>query len=594
MQAVKKILSFAVLTFFIIFTIILSCDKDNNIIDPGEDTYTISGKVVNTGGTGSRNITITIIGTGVEESTITDSLGTYSFDGLLTGEYTITPLRERLIFPTSTEVSITDSNVEVDNFYLSFLSKENSDESVIVGKILDSDTNPISEVVVKVITQPFDPKRGGSGYTNRYGFYLASGSRDSRIIRNESYMVVPNKNWYNYTFSPDTSYVTPTEMFTEVNFTATYHGEPLHSISGRIVDTDGNGVYSNFIYIHNEENILETYFPSTRISTDIDGFYRFSELKDGKYIFRWVISSGIGAAQVTIIETVILDGEDVIMPDQVNIYIGSTKYVFSGKVLDSEGNGIPGVKVSFPMIGDMVTDAEGFYTTGDKNFQYRVDTFDSKKIFIIPSKSGFSFIPDTTYVTYEWQKGVEFAELVVPDIIGFDWGIYTAEDYFPLNPGSAWTYMRTVDNGEPYDHNVSVIGTETQNGTTYSQMSTDFPGDFNTYRIEDNNVYALSDGEEKLFLKFGLPSGTEWIIDYIRVYTCKTTFLGAETIEVTAGTFTDCLHFEAIITYGATSYESLNMWFARDIGLARAVKVIVSYDRLVETITDELKEYDVE
>ncbi|MBT4483799.1 MAG: hypothetical protein HOC71_09000 [Candidatus Latescibacteria bacterium] len=564
-----------VFVIFLTVIIFLSCEKEkeNTIVGPEGDTYTVSGRVLGAHGYPLLGyITFAIIGTDVEESTMTDSLGAYSFEGLPAGEYTITPAFEGYFFPLSTEVIIIDSDVTVNNFY-----SWPGGESIIVGKILDIDANPVSQVNVLVTQQPFNPKREGSGSTNQYGFYWASGS----LIRNESYMVVPDKSGYNYTFSPDTSYVTPTELFTEVNFIATYSGKPLHSISGRIVDTDGNGVSSLHIYL-NAENNKE----SLHISTDKDGFYTFHGLQNGTYI----LGSG---GEIGIIHVHIdVYGVDVIMSDLVFLYRYPTKYVFSGSVFDNSGNGIPGVKVLIPIVGYLETNEEGYYSTSEANYHFPVDEFGvSKNISFTPSKNGFSFTPDTTWVTAEWQKGVEFAELVVPDIIGFDWGVYKADDYFPLGTGSSWIYERTTDGGEPYEHSVSVTGTEAVYGITYSLMSSGYPGYYSSYRIENNTVYTHSENEEKEYLRFGVVKGSEWVIDSIRENVFTGTFLDIETVEVPAGTFEDCLHFEVNLPLGDISYEKTDLWFARDVGLVRAEKVVVSMSEVIETITDALKNY---
>ena len=468
----QKLFSVAILTLCITILLVYSCDKDKekSIVGPVEDTYTISGKVVTDRAYSFRNLTVTLIGTSVEDTTITDKWGTYSFDGLPAGKYIITPSKEGYeFFLSSAEASITGTNVNIDDF-IGWYDRENVENGDIIGKIVDTDNKPVWGVNVQVFPYPQKTDK-----TSEYGYYYIHNT----LILNAPYQIVPVKEGYNYTFSPDTSYVTPTEQVTVVHFTASYSGSPLHSISGRIVDAGGNGVFSS-IWLVREKGLGESYHSKT----DKDGFYTFCDLKDGTYILRVLAN----IAQ----ETIIVDGKDVIMPE-----------------------------------------------------------------------------------------------------IECEWCNCEAEDYFPLKTGSSWIYDRTINDGRTFDYTVSVTDTISHNGTTYSQMSIDFPGDFNTYRIGHNTVYALSEGEEKLFLQFGIYSGDEWIIDYIQDYTCKGTFLGAESIEVPAGTYTGCLHIETIITYGSTTHESLNMWFARDIGLVKAMKVIVSYGKLIETITDELKECDV-
>ena len=88
----KKLFSVTILTLCITLILVYSCDKDKekSIVGPGEDTYTISGRVIyNSNPLG--NITIFLIGSGIEKSSMTDSLGMYTFDGLPAGDYTLAP-----------------------------------------------------------------------------------------------------------------------------------------------------------------------------------------------------------------------------------------------------------------------------------------------------------------------------------------------------------------------------------------------------------------------------------------------------------------------------------------------------------------------
>ena len=197
---------------------------------------------------------------------MTDSLGVYSFEGLPEGEYTITPLKEGFIFfPSNVEVSITDSNVSIE-YFICWESDENATISEIWGKIIDKDNNPVWGVNVQLFPNPNPQEVGAikSCKTPRNGILRLSGGP---ISTNKSYQVVPTKEGYSYTFSPDTSYVIPTESVTVVHFTAIYPGSSLHSISGRAVDVEGNGVFLPVISLTGEDG-FEQYYSST----DKDGF----------------------------------------------------------------------------------------------------------------------------------------------------------------------------------------------------------------------------------------------------------------------------------------------------------------------------------
>jgi hypothetical protein len=180
----KKVFSVTLLTFILVFTISISCDKDKekSIVGPGEDTYTISGRVIQDDGTIISNIFVTIIGTSIKETTIIDRWGTFSFEGLPTGDYILTPFnggfQKYKFYPSNKEISITYSNVKVDDFCTWY----SENESEIIGKILDIDNHPVCKVAVRVSSQTVVRH----GLTNCYGFYRVRG----KIVRNESYKVV--------------------------------------------------------------------------------------------------------------------------------------------------------------------------------------------------------------------------------------------------------------------------------------------------------------------------------------------------------------------------------------------------------------------
>ncbi|MBT4483798.1 MAG: carboxypeptidase regulatory-like domain-containing protein [Candidatus Latescibacteria bacterium] len=477
----RKHFSIPVFVIFLTVIIFLSCDKDKekSIVGPVEDTFTISGRVFDQKGQPFRNITINLVGSVIKKSKLTGSLGDYSFDGLPVGDYTITPSKEGYRFsPFFAKVRITDSNRNVDDL-IGWAVRVNVEIGGIIGKIIDTDKKPVWGVYAQLFPDPDSLENGPlkTSKTNEYGYYSLSYS----VFLNNSYKIVPIKEGYNYTFSPDSSYVTPINQITIVNFIALYSGLPLHSISGRIFDIGGNSVNFSPIELTGEEE-SERYC----LSTDKDGFYTFDDLIDGTYILWAPFVFGLPR------ETIIVDGVDIIMPDLIEL--------------------------------NMVA--------------------------------------------------------------------YSAEDYFPIGAGSSWTYERTTDEGEPTDHTVSVTGTETANDKAYTVMSSGYPAYFNSYRIENNTVYVLAEDEDKTFLKFGVRWDSEWVVDSIRGNILTGTFIDIETVSVSAGTFEDCLHFELNLPLGDISYEKTDLWFARDIGLVKAEKVVVSMGEVMETVTDVLKSLD--
>ncbi|MBT4484486.1 MAG: hypothetical protein HOC71_12510 [Candidatus Latescibacteria bacterium] len=530
-------------------------------------------------------MTVYLTGNVFHDSTLTDSGGNYSFSGLQEGNYTITTLKidfnyqvsssgfNYVFSPSSKKVSI-KNDVVVEDIFVTALYNSYY-QYVIGGRIFDTNGEPVEHVSIKCI-DTINNTTAYDAHTDSEGCYRAWFE-----IKDKSYVLIPEKEGYEYTFSPDSCVVTIEENLNICNFTAEYVGPPFHTISGRLDGIDYE--YLNDIWrirLYDGAN----YYNSGVDSTEC---YNFSVLKDGIYT---LIPDDIYPYTFDAL-TVTVEGEDVIIPDIILSYIGPTKYVFSGYVIDNSGNGIPGVNVLITLVGYLETNEEGYYSMSETNNHFSVDELDeSKTISFIPLKNGFSFTPDTTYVTYEWQKGVEFAEIEVPDIIGFYWG---AEDYFPLDAASTWIYERTIDGGKSVDHTVSVTGIETVNDKTYSLMSSGYSDYFTAFRIEKNTVNTHAEDKDKEYLKFGVERGSKWAITSIRGKILSATFIDIESVSVPAGTFEVCLHFELNLPLGNISYEKTDLWYARDVGLVRAEKTVVSMGEVMETVTDILKDYEI-
>ncbi len=90
---------------------------------------------------------------------------------------------------------------------------------------------------------------------------------------------------------------------------------------------------------------------------------------------------------------------------------------------------------------------------------------------------------------------------------------------------------------------------------------------------------------------FGTPILTVWEKRSIYgTYTRTGTFLGTDTVETSAGTFENCVHFESKVMYGETSYDSYDLWYVSGVGLVKSVKIVENYGRRLEYVVDELKE----
>ncbi|MBT4485297.1 MAG: carboxypeptidase regulatory-like domain-containing protein [Candidatus Latescibacteria bacterium] len=576
----KKIFSVITLTLFITITLMFSCSRDDTIGPPNieESRYSLSGKVINSSGFAADSVTVNITGRNINETILTDFHGQYFLSGLPNGDYTVTPLKTEHVFsPQSRKVKISDIDKDIEEF-IGVVVDEN--EYSVVGRIASAYNLPINRFTARI--KEFDDSTNEiiNSYVatvNTNGFF-----NFSKAVKNKRYLIYPEAN-SNYSFSPDSCYVTIQENVTVCNFTLSYSGPQLHTVSGRVIDEEGNGVIGHWVRFSMSGNYY--------IQTDSYGYYAL-QVEDEVY---WISSGNenYGFYPERGI-SVVVDGEDIIIPDFTTYYVGPTYYKIFGSVLDSDGNAIPDVTIRFLKLGGTETDSDGTFESDEFDNLLVREKVGTTIVPVVPEKKSYSFTPDTTYVTMTWHKGVgvQNEEIVLPDFFGTK---FPAEDYFTLESEKNWTFERTVDDGTPTEYTVGVEGTVTENDLTYTQLTSEYPAFYSKYRIHCDRVYALSDeGKDVIFLKFGIPENTEWLIGFIRSKQSHIgTYLGIETVDVLAGTFVDCLHFETRVKHGETSYESIDMWFARDIGLVKAERILVSIGEVIETVNDELKSYEI-
>ena len=577
MRAVLVILTVTLLISMLLFSCSEKCDK--NPVGPGDETYMISGKIVNLllpDHPHFMEMSVFLFGDTYNDTTITSNDGLYFFHNLKKGKYTIVAHNNSYIFePNNIPITISKDNCNAEEIYC-ILSSFKKNMCIVTGKILlDSDDSPVGGVYLTASDQLYN-------YTSNSGYYMLRLSLD-----NETFTVTPTKEDFEYTFTPNNANITPADSIIIQNFIAHYSGPPLHCISGKAFDFDGNNIPANAMLKHEGQYIKTCY-------TDLLGTYNFYGLKDGTYQIEFIDNRHIFEESGM---EVIVHGEDVEVPEirAINNY---TEYDIYGKIIDPAGKGISNVSVGVYRFKDIMseivsqtdTDADGFFRNEIKIDRDKIITYT-----IIPLKDNFSFDPDSMHVTLQWLSWKKEGEdVTLPEFIGYDYSILTASDYFPLSIGTTWTYTRTENDKEPYDHSVNVTGKVNNGGKMYHRLSEQGPWKFTDFRIEDNSVYAFFDDEDVVFLKFGVVPGTRWESGVIAgTYTRTGTFIGTETVETPAGTFENCAHFVTKVVYGETSYDSYDLWYAPGVGLVKSVKIVENYGRRLEYVVDELKEYEM-
>lgn len=181
--------------------------------------YSISGRVTTANGTGVANVVVKRSGStaiATPSSTTTDSTGRYSFVGLPSTTYAITPsLTNALFTPTTRSVTLGTTNVENVNFSAIVGAS-------ISGRVTDSFGNPINNVRVT---------RGGS--TN-FAITNTNGEYSLPAVPNGTYFLVASRA--GYTFTPISRSVTVRGTnLTDIDFAAAQGVR----ISGRVLGSNG-------------------------------------------------------------------------------------------------------------------------------------------------------------------------------------------------------------------------------------------------------------------------------------------------------------------------------------------------------------------
>ena len=208
-------------------------------------TYSISGTI-----TGVIGATVNLTGDAIA-SIPTEMNGNYSFAGLPSGSYTVTPSIAGYIFsPSSSAVTVNGANASGENFTATAVVVPTYSISGTITGTTNATVNLTGASTASVTTD-------GSGNYSFAG------------LLNGSYTVTPSGS--GFTFDPVSSAVTVSDAnVASVNFTATAVVVPTYSVSGTITGTTNATV-----------NLTGDAIAS--IPTDVNGNYSFAGLSSGSY-----------------------------------------------------------------------------------------------------------------------------------------------------------------------------------------------------------------------------------------------------------------------------------------------------------------------
>jgi acylphosphatase len=217
----------------------------------GMPIYSISGYVRNREDAPIENVMMVLSGD-TEDTVYTDVSGYYEFVGLVTGDYTITPIKQGWIFDPSHRDYTPLNSDQTDQNYTGIIYS-------ISGYVRNREDAPIENVMMVLTGDKSDTM-----YTDVSGYYEFGG------LVTGDYTITPIKQGWIF----DPSY----RDYMPLNSDQTgqdYTGMPIYSISGYVKDVADTPI-DNVVMVLSGDTTSAVY-------TNASGYYEFSGLVTGNY-----------------------------------------------------------------------------------------------------------------------------------------------------------------------------------------------------------------------------------------------------------------------------------------------------------------------
>lgn len=568
--------------------LMLSCSSDkvtspdNGSETPGPEPALHGTVLVADNVNYKQSVVVTVTDGTLSLSAKPDSLGEYRFDELPEGTYTLTaamPDYDGFRFTPVVQYITVDSESCQAGDVIAY--RTTMSRPLILCRFTTSSDVPIYGLMCSM---------DGDGVYEKLSINRDGLTMFEDVKIGQSYVLRTVPDYGNFTVSPGRIDITVEDSLTVAEFQVVNDDEETYTVSGRIVDAEGNGVEGVSLGIR----INYPYYIDW-IVTDSEGRYSFANIRNGMYEMQ--ISTPELRSPSLIKVTV--NGADVVIPDILGTNT-LTLYVLNGRILDMDGNGIPGVNVSLNCPSyHVMTCLDDTLTADDDSYSFEINIPDMEHRFsgyfetlvVIPSGEGYSFTPESSECKLAWLMNKPDGGVIeLPPMTGIDYSVFTADEYFPLTTGSEWLYDRSVDGGEASRWEVTIDERLYIDGVTYYRFSSSGPWGLTEFAVVDNTVYAL-DGGPFTLLEFGVTPGTEWS-DTPRQqwYSYRGEYLGYETVTVPAGVMESCQHYVSSINYGPESHETWDIWLARSIGIVKMSKVLQT-SRGSETFDYQLRSH---
>jgi len=425
-----------------------------------------------------------------------------------------------------------------------------------------------------------------------------------------------------------------------------------YTVSGKILYDSGVGIENTLVNIFgNAAGSTGDFNINISISTDSQGIFRFSNIKNGSYTITPLKAGFVFAPER---RQITVNGSNLSVPLFTGAPVGggnnggSGEYTVSGRITDTSGNGIDGISVGIAGedIGiHVLTDTQGYFTFRN---------IPSGTYTIAPGREGYSFSPSFTTVIVRGNDVTVSTFVASPsnggggdDEDGLT-GFAGTNVYYPMSASASWTIQRadtdfTYGSVEVYEYTLIVNGTKLINDREYWLLKND-DGDFDSFiRIEDDVVYTFTEfadvytpddyifknrvhmkpgavnslnthdrssnddwdpnKDELPILQLNLSPDTAYdIMGYTNsdfgasfTLTWLGEYIGTENVTVTAGTFTNCKKYEitydAVAVGGGTAVREITttvLWLAPDVGVVKSTEIKTDGEKTIWSREEEL------